>query len=250
MNRVLFSLFIFISIAQSSFSESIFLKNGEIIEGSVTKEDKDQLYIKQADANIKILDHVSILRILYSYDYKKRMHIYLKSGEILEGHIVDENIDFYIYRTDLNSNQEFKIKKSMVKVISEGTLTQVDFGLKIQTGSGALAAAGIYFQIKAFELFLAPGIIYVDQDEETYKAMPFKIQLSFYFMDLGQLRPYLFANSAYVEGLQYYESRFGIGGGVGILAYKYFFVEGSYQSVFKKSGLTIGLGLKFPVTSF
>jgi hypothetical protein len=250
MNAKLLLIFLLISVATLTQAESVFLKNGEIIEGSVVKEEDTTLELKLIDGKTKSLNRADVLRILFIFDYKNQVNIYLKTGEEISAYIVDEDASSYTYRLELNSNQEVKIEKTAVKVVTGERLTQIKLGLKVQTGSGALGAAGLYLQIKSFEFFLAPGIVYVPKDTESLMALPVKLQGIFYFLDLSVLETYLFVNAVYAIGLKGYTSQFGLGGGLGIIALKYFYAEGSYQTVFEKSGFTIGAGVKIPLTIF
>lgn len=100
----------------NAYSQSVFLKNGSIIEGKVIKETDQAITITTGDGNISI-PRKTIIRIVYDNEYKQRVSIILMDGRKIVGHVVEEGKHFYILRKQLISTRELKINKKKVNGI-------------------------------------------------------------------------------------------------------------------------------------
>lgn len=245
-------LFFILAVPQFILGEAIFLKNGEIIEAVVEKETDDSVAVKMPNGFLTTIPREQILRILFVFDYKDKVNIYLHNGDVIECHIVEEDSTSYTYRENLDNNQEAQVLKTDVRLITVEKLNQLKLGMKIQAGSGALGFAGITFEFYGIELYLSGGFLYLPakgEDKEAY-GVPIKLQVSYTFFNLGSFAPYVFGSGIYGLSLKNYNSKFCTGGGVGLTAFKYFFAEAGYYTVFKDNGFAFGLGIKIPFKIF
>lgn len=103
-------------IYSTAHSQSIFLKNGSIIEGKIIEETDLAITINSGDGNISI-PRKSIIRIVYDGEYKHRVSIILMDGRTIVGYVVEEGKNFYIVRKQLISTRELKINKKKVNGI-------------------------------------------------------------------------------------------------------------------------------------
>lgn len=107
------------SIAVPLYAESIFLKDGSIIEGEIVRENDRAMDIRLQDGAIKTIQRKDILRTLISTRYKTKMYIMMNDKTVLSAYIVEEDADHYICRTDLQSPDEFSIRKDAVLLLSK-----------------------------------------------------------------------------------------------------------------------------------
>lgn len=121
----LLSIIIFLTISTMSFAESIFLKDGSIIEGKIIKETDKSATIDLGWGRTKEILRKDVLRIIFDLEYKNKKYIHKKGGDVLAVFIVNENFETYTYRTELLSVNETIIYK-----------LQVDFVSKIKLESG------------------------------------------------------------------------------------------------------------------
>ncbi|HPP95905.1 MAG TPA: hypothetical protein PKX79_11070, partial [Spirochaetota bacterium] len=110
---------LFIISYHSVFAESIFLKDGKIIEGTITKETDKATEIKTTDGQKLSIARKDILRTLVNTSYKTKMYIMKDDKTVIAVYIVDEDNESYTYRTELQDPNESKIKKDNVLFISK-----------------------------------------------------------------------------------------------------------------------------------
>jgi hypothetical protein len=111
-------LFIFLLLPCSLSAESVFLKNGDIIEGMILKETGSSIEINMSDKNTRKIARSDVIRILYHGNYKNRKYLTKTDGTVIEVYIVDEDAKGYTYRISLNSPLEKYISKDDVDSIS------------------------------------------------------------------------------------------------------------------------------------
>lgn len=109
---------VLLCIASPLFAESIFLKDGRIVEGKVVTETDKNILIKTADGKTQHIQRTTILRTLFKEDYKTKRYLNKMDGTTIEVYIVDEDDASYTYRLELNSAQEVRISKEDVDSIS------------------------------------------------------------------------------------------------------------------------------------
>lgn len=100
------------------FAESVFLKDGSIVEGKITKENDKAVTLQNPDKTTRIIERTKIIRVAYDNGYTKKVYIKLKSGKVHEGYIVSEDSTQYTLRERLDSPAEFQIDKEEVVAVS------------------------------------------------------------------------------------------------------------------------------------
>ena len=107
----------FMLAAVSAHAESLFLKDGKIVEGKIAKETDAEVTLDLAGGGTRTIQRAQLLRVLYQSSYKEKRYISLLNGTELEGYIVDEDNSNYTYRADLSSAAEAKISKEEINGI-------------------------------------------------------------------------------------------------------------------------------------
>ena len=112
-------VFLIISIALPIYAESIFLKDGSIVEGEIIKETDKAVDVKLQDGKKMVIARKDILRTLVSDSYKTKMYIMKGNKDVVPVYVVDEDNESYTCRIDLGSADEFRINKKDVIFISK-----------------------------------------------------------------------------------------------------------------------------------
>lgn len=110
-------LFVAVLIISVS-AESVFLKNGTIVEGSVAAEDVNKITLKESSGDSTDIQRSNILRILVHQRYKDQIYLTRTDGYTYEGFIVNEDNDNITIRTSLDSSKEINIPREAVETIS------------------------------------------------------------------------------------------------------------------------------------
>jgi len=105
--------------ALPTFAESIFLKDGRIIEGDIIKETDKAMDVKLPDGKKMTIPRKDIIRTLVQDSYKTKMYIMKADKTVLPVYIVEEDNESYTCRIELQSAEEFHINKSEVLFISK-----------------------------------------------------------------------------------------------------------------------------------
>ena len=102
-----------------TYDESIFLKDGRIIEGDIIKETDKAMDVKLPDGKKMTIPRKDIIRTLVQDSYKTKMYIMKADKTVLPVYIVEEDNESYTCRIELQSAEEFHINKSEVLFISK-----------------------------------------------------------------------------------------------------------------------------------
>ena len=81
---------IVISMPGYLYSESVFMKDGTIIEGRITGGD-DNVIKLSTDQEIKNIERKDVLRILVHDRYREKIYLTQTNGVTIEGYIVNED---------------------------------------------------------------------------------------------------------------------------------------------------------------
>jgi hypothetical protein len=100
-------------------AETVFLKNGEIIEGTASSFSNDSIQIRTEDKKVIKIKNSDILRTLYTKLKKNKVFIQKRDGKSVLGFVIDEDQDTYTYRKELYSPEEFKLKKADILFMAE-----------------------------------------------------------------------------------------------------------------------------------
>lgn len=111
--------FMIIFATHPARGEFIFLKNGEIAEGTIVSDSAKSVKLRKADNTIIVVERDNILRILYSKLKIGKLYIQKRDGEGIVAFIVDEDQDGYTFRKDLYKPEEFVLSRSDVLFMAE-----------------------------------------------------------------------------------------------------------------------------------
>ncbi len=99
------------------YPESVFMKDGSIIEGRITGGDDYKISLS-SDQVIKSIERKDILRILVHDRYRDRIYLTQTNGVTIEGYIVNEDNVQITLRTNLSSGEEINISREKIETIS------------------------------------------------------------------------------------------------------------------------------------
>jgi len=106
-------------MSNSAFAESVFLKDGSIIEGDIVKETDKATTVKTKEGKTVTIQRKEILRTLVGDSYKTKMYIMKSNKDVVPVYIVEEDNESYTCRIYLQSPEEFTIKKADVLFVSK-----------------------------------------------------------------------------------------------------------------------------------
>jgi hypothetical protein len=112
-----------LSLNSLSFGESVFLKDGNILEGKISNENDKKITITFSADETREIERKDIIRTVYHNNYKDKRYLTKMDGTVLEVYIVDEDKTGYIYRLKLDSPDEVRIAKDDVDGISKRKIT-------------------------------------------------------------------------------------------------------------------------------
>lgn len=112
-------LLLLFSLNTLSFGESVFLKDGNILEGKISKENDKKITITLSEDETREIDRKDIIRTVYHGNYKDKRYLTKMDGTVIEVYIVDEDKAGYTYRVKLDSPDEVRIAKDEVDGISK-----------------------------------------------------------------------------------------------------------------------------------
>ena len=120
MKNIAFTIFtvalvMFATATSPLFAESVFLKDGSIVEGAITAETSTTLTVIMPNKLKTEIPRTEIIRVLQNGDYKKPATIRKKDGTEMTIYIVEERNDAYIARTALTSPNEISIPKQDIQ---------------------------------------------------------------------------------------------------------------------------------------
>jgi|GEM_PF-3376623 len=102
----------------SSRSHGVFLKNGQIIEGTILLDTKDTIKIKKRSGKILIYPRKKVQRTLYNDSYKYPFYLYKFNNFYDRAYIVGEDTKYYYLKDELNDKSEDDEKKSKYNFVS------------------------------------------------------------------------------------------------------------------------------------
>lgn len=102
-----------------SVYSSVFLKDGSIIDGHIVKEGARSIEIQPSEGERRAVARNEIMRIQYNNSYKDKKVLRKADGTRIEGYIMEEDSESYIYRTKLYSPVETRIYKNELRSISK-----------------------------------------------------------------------------------------------------------------------------------
>lgn len=115
----LFCALIFLQVSLKA-NEIVFLKNGDVLYGSVMKENDKYIFFKEKKkTETRSFRRSQVVRVLYNKKKISKSYIYRKDGTSLLGFIVEENAEGIRLRKILARPDEIFIHRSEIASISE-----------------------------------------------------------------------------------------------------------------------------------
>ena len=106
----------------AAIAESLFIKDGSIIDGKIISENTGVIILKVPNGTRRTIKKDSLIRIVYSNEFRRSTRLSLYDGTLLEGFIVDEDADRYIVRKMLTSKEETTVLKNEVEFIERSKI--------------------------------------------------------------------------------------------------------------------------------
>ncbi|HPB82987.1 MAG TPA: fibronectin type III domain-containing protein [Spirochaetota bacterium] len=102
----------------SLFGEYVFLKDGQIREGTIVSENAASVVLRKADKKREVIQRRDIMRLLYTELYMGRVYVQKADGKGVVGYMVDEDRKTYTFRKELYRPEEFTLKREEVLFIA------------------------------------------------------------------------------------------------------------------------------------
>ncbi len=147
---IILSLLI-ISLPEKGSPETVYLKDGQVLRGSILREDRESITLKTS-YQTRTIYREHILRIMYGNREMESVYLYLKDGSLMSGFLVDQDAERIVFREKRDSPREKSILKSAIRQISNEEIRplypeiSLSLGvfLPINSGGSALSPAPIY----------------------------------------------------------------------------------------------------------
>lgn len=134
------------------YAEFVFLKDGAIIEGTITGDASDSITIYTKDKQVKTVYRSQIMRILYTEFKMSRVYIQKRDGQGFAAYMVDEDRTSYTFRKELYKPEEFSIKREEVLFMAEKNPS----GLKGEAGTTSVELTWLppYDAVKKYNIYV------------------------------------------------------------------------------------------------
>ena len=126
MNRIIScisAIFCIIVITVPVAAESLFLKDGSIIEGKITAESNETVQIRLSSGASQTINRSDLIRTLPRTDFKTPVFFYLLDKRVINAHLIEEKDDNYIIRAKLDDPEETAIKRTDVNFVSKSEVS-------------------------------------------------------------------------------------------------------------------------------
>jgi hypothetical protein len=147
-------LFFLLLFSETLRAEFVFLKKGEIIEGTVITDAPAAVTIRDKDKKVSTFKKTDILRIHFAKIYIGKVYIQKTDGTNIVGFVVEENSENYILRSELNNPKEFILKREEVLFIARGNPSGLKSDGDAKTNSIALKWFQPYNPVQRYYIFL------------------------------------------------------------------------------------------------
>jgi len=113
-----FSILLF--FIESLNAETVFLKDGSIIEGRIIYDSAGTVAVKDKESKTRTIQRANIMRILYTDLYMGKVYVQKTDGKNIIAYMVDEDRDTYTFRRELFNPEEFKLRRDQVLFMARG----------------------------------------------------------------------------------------------------------------------------------
>ena len=101
-------------------AETVFLKDGGIIEGRIVSDAAGSVIVRDRDNKSHSIPRGRIMRILYTELYMGKVYVQKTDGKGIIAYMVDEDRESYTFRKELFSPEEFKLRRDQVLFMARG----------------------------------------------------------------------------------------------------------------------------------
>lgn len=135
------------------YAEFVFLKDGTIIEGTITGDAADSITIYTKEKQTKKVYRSQIMRVLYTEFKMSRVYIQKRDGQGFAAYLVDEDRTTYTFRKELYKPEEFTVKREEVLFMAEKNPS----GLKGEPGTTSVELAWLppYDAVKKYNIYMS-----------------------------------------------------------------------------------------------
>jgi hypothetical protein len=180
--------FILILFVFPVYGEIIHLKDGQVLKGSIIKENNQIIVVKTRYLTRRI-KRANIKRILYGERDAENIYIQKISGKIISGFLVDQDSHFVFFRRTKESPEEIKIPKSDIKQMSRTEIIPINPDITLRAamfyplnpGGSDLAVSPMFIVGTGFnftpikKVRIVPEIGYVKSESKTNTDQYLKI---------------------------------------------------------------------------
>jgi len=150
----LLNLLVFLIFILNINAEVVYLKDGQVINGAIIRENKTEIWIKSKYKTSKILRE-NILRVLYGERKLETIYIQLKNNTIIKAFLVDQDNNKVIIRRKQDSSKEETIFKEQIKQMSQEKILLFFPGITVRPSTYIPLNTGKGANLKPAFLFLA-----------------------------------------------------------------------------------------------
>lgn len=129
-------LLLFISvffIYDTLYAEYVYLKDGQVIQGKIIKEDQKEITI-ETKFQKKTVRRDDILRIMYGERKMEKIYLLMNDGTTRIVYKVDEDATQVIVREQENSSKEISIQKTDIKQMSASEIVPLEPSIFVRSG--------------------------------------------------------------------------------------------------------------------
>jgi len=130
---VLFVLFFVFCASINAFAEIVYLKDGQVIRGTIISEDDLNITVK-TQYQTKQIKRSQISRIMYGDRDLEEINILMNDGSIINGFLIDQDNKQVIIRKEKNNPKETVIEKTKIKQMSQKEIIPLQPQLSLKIG--------------------------------------------------------------------------------------------------------------------
>jgi hypothetical protein len=130
---IIISILLLIVSVKLLRGEVIYLKDGQVISGSIVRETKKQVTVKTKYKSY-VFKRKDIKRILYGSRQLERIYIQLKDNSIIDGYMVDQDNEKVVLRRSKDSPMEENISKKNIQQMSNESIVLFFPEVSVRTG--------------------------------------------------------------------------------------------------------------------
>lgn len=135
-------------------AESVFLKDGSIVEGSIISDSASFIKIKDKENKLRQVSRNDILRVRYTKLKMGKIYIQKRDGEGIVAFIVDEDQDSYTFRKDLLKPEEFVLNRGDILFMAEKNPSGLKTVGDMETDRVSLTWLPPYDSVKKYNIYL------------------------------------------------------------------------------------------------